>query len=424
MEGIVYEGSKLVTRPNLNLFEQLQTDCSVTFSTFADYYPTSNLADQQSPIEFVINNSSAHFLDISKHRLYLKAKITASDGGNIAAANDVTFENNIFHSLFNSCEIFINGRSITESAGFYPYQSYIKTLLTKTAAEKESSLTSEGWYKDNTPDVPTTNDGYKTRQALSTTSKLVNLSGRLCSNIFEQIRYLPPNIQITLRLRRSTPEFCLHSPETGAAYKFAITSAKLQILKHVVHPQLELKLKEKLSNGSPMLYPGWKTEIRSYSIPRGNSTFTADAVFQGPLPSYVVVGFVESKALTGDYKKSPYNFQDFKLTSLELDVDGTSALYKNIDFDFAKGDFLEGYDTIFNSGVDHGISRDEYTKGNALTLFAILPRSGGRYTISKTGKVSIIAKFAENIENNISMIVYSQFQSLIELNKELNAQIQ
>ena len=57
--------------------------------------------------------------------MYVKAKITAQDGSNIADDAEVGPVNNFLHSLFSHIDISLNGTLVTSSTNTYPYRAYI-----------------------------------------------------------------------------------------------------------------------------------------------------------------------------------------------------------------------------------------------------------------------------------------------------------
>ena len=61
--------------------------------------------------------------------LYVKAKLTAMNGDNLAADAAVGPANMFLHSLFAQVDISLNGTLITASTNMYHYRVMIETLL-------------------------------------------------------------------------------------------------------------------------------------------------------------------------------------------------------------------------------------------------------------------------------------------------------
>ena len=73
--------------------------------------------------------------------LYVKAKITANDGTNLAADAAVGPANLFLHSLFSQVDISLSGTLVTPSTNTYPYRAMLETLLSYGEDSKKSLCT-------------------------------------------------------------------------------------------------------------------------------------------------------------------------------------------------------------------------------------------------------------------------------------------
>ena len=85
------------------------------------------------------------------------------------------------------------------------------------------------------------------------------------------------------------------------------------------------------------LYPYKKVECGSQSIATGSTSFNWENLFQGKRPNKVVIGFVKSKALNGDYSTNPYNFENCCIQHLGLYSDGLPMRGQPLKLDFGDG---------------------------------------------------------------------------------------
>ena len=53
------------------------------------------------------------------------------------------------------------------------------------------------------------------------------------------------------------------------------------------------------------------TSCKIASLYNGEYSHSESNLFQGDAPSQLIIGFVSSEAFSGNYKKSPFNFQPF-----------------------------------------------------------------------------------------------------------------
>ena len=69
---------------------------------------------------------------------------------------------------------------------------------------------------------PVLNTGLETRSEWTNTSKIVELQGRIHSDLFNQEKLILNDVDLTVKLHRHKPEFCLVSADTAPAYKITI----------------------------------------------------------------------------------------------------------------------------------------------------------------------------------------------------------
>ena len=110
----------------------------------------------------------------------------------------------------------------------------------------------------------------------------------------------------------------------------------------------EIALKKGLAT-----YPVRCVECKSFIISAGNPSLRKDNIFNRLVPRSLVFGLVESTAFNGAYKKNPYNFQHFNVSSIGITVNeedmpctlfsGTGKMYFNTGNDISQEDFPRGY---------------------------------------------------------------------------------
>jgi len=227
MESLI-SGSNPSVRSELDLFNIMSTDVSVISSDFQQYYPLTSVKENENPLEFFVPGDNTHYLDLHSSYLYLKAKIVNQDGSNLAATSLCAPGQLFFGSMFQNCSVSLNGTCVFDSSNFYPYHAWIQRQLSCGESEKKSELTSEIYYKDSAPDdyTLTGNPGFKSRYALSTESAAFEIIGKPYATIFQQKRYIPNNVNMSIAFRRSSPKFSLSSATTtisGKLLSFILT---------------------------------------------------------------------------------------------------------------------------------------------------------------------------------------------------------
>jgi hypothetical protein len=138
---------------------------------------------------------------------------------------------------------------------------------------------------------------------------------------------------------------------------------------------VELSHSKMLLGGKNALYPFNRGEIEVMSVPPNQQTICRNNLFMSKLPKKLIVGMVENKAFNGDYKKFPYEFKRFDLSSLEVSIDGENVCGTPLALDFSKRRYVRAYDSLFHainkSYTDFGsdITYDDFKGGFALFCF-------------------------------------------------------
>jgi hypothetical protein len=154
-----------------------------------------------------------------------------------------------------------------------------------------------------------------------------------------------------------------------------------------------------------------------------------DNIYGGQLPKRVVIGFVENKSFNGDYKRNPFNFQHFNLTSISLVKNGKQIPSRPIECDFSDGGhFITAYNTLLTgTGInflnqDIGFSRNDYAKGNTLFLFDLTPDLSAscdtHWQLKDIGTLGLELRFSAALADTINCIFYAEFDNLIEISKD------
>ena len=73
------------------------------------------------------------------------------------------------------------------------------------------------------------------------------------------------------------------------------------------------------------VYPFSRTDIRTFNIAEGNFGINLEDMWQGEVPSRLVVGMVKSQAFNGDYNLNPYHFEHFDVSNIGFFVNGEST---------------------------------------------------------------------------------------------------
>ena len=224
----------------LNLFDLPDTMTSVQDCYFAEIRPLSQISNEV-PIELRITSSnSLDYIDLYNSQLYVKLKLTKADNSNLDGSSKVGPANLFLQSLFSAVEVTLQNK-VTLTCGNNPYRAMIQTLLNNGIDAKTSQLTTMLFIKDSNEamddcDTGGSNDGLVERAAYVSLSKLFDMQGGLYHDFFQMKRYLLNQVDVKVKLYRSTPAFCLLSETAGADFEIDITDVCLLARKVKVNP--------------------------------------------------------------------------------------------------------------------------------------------------------------------------------------------
>ena len=433
--AFVHPSSCECGKSELELFGVPPTQTAVESTQWVEHRPITSLNDS-GPIEFVITGSGEEYVDLSETYLQVTAQIVQTDGADLSQTRasdgtvsgddaDVGPVNLWLHSLFSQVDVSLNERLVTPSLNTYPYRAYLETLLSYGPAAKESYLTASLWSKDTAAhmdDHTSQNKGFKERQKSTLTSKQIVLIGRPHLDLCFQDRLMLNGVDIKMRLVRSKDTFSLMGDG-----RVRIRDVALHVRKVKVHPSVQLNHIKGLERMTAK-YPVCRVETKVFSIPRGNMMANQENLFLGQLPKRLVIGMVENTAFNGHKDKNPYNFHHFDVDYLALNVDGKQVPAKPLTPNFTDDLCTRSYASLFTGtgfmGHDRGnqISLEEYSKGFTLFAFDLTPDldEGGHFHLLKQGNLRLELHFKTALSQTINVIVYAEFDNVIEIDKARN----
>ncbi|KAF4526819.1 hypothetical protein B566_EDAN015148 [Ephemera danica] len=391
--------------------------------------PLNAITEDSNAIEFVIPGHTGEYLDLSHTELHAKLQIVKTGNAALAAADSVAPINYILQTMFSSVEVYLNNKLITPVNNTAAYRAYIEMMLNYSTDVKQNQMSAKLVEMDTHNAFDTCTDanfGYKTRRAYFAESKVVDAVGYMHSDLFNQDRFLLSGVDVRLKFIRGRDTFCLMS-DTLASGKLKIHDMTLHVRRAEINPSIALAHAEALKL-TPAKYPINRVDVKVLTIPSGVQSKSLDNVYTGQLPIRVTLAFVENKAYNGNYKKNPFFFKHFGLTSLSLIKNGKQIPTRPLECDFDGGHYINAYQTLLSgSGINFtntemSISRDQYSKGYTLFIFDLSPDLSAschsHWQLKEVGSLGLELRFAAALTDTVNCIVYAEFENLIEITKD------
>ena len=404
------------------------------------YHSVSPIANT-GPVEFLVPRDNECSFILNQTRLSGYFIVESDDGKEIKEADNVSLVNHFTACLFSQVEVYLNGTQICDlsSANSYPWRMFIQSYLSYSDAVKNSYLAAEGFYESKPEEASMTNfenlsetKGLQLRQKIILQKSKVYFNARLGVDLFYSDRFLPPNIDIKIKLIRNKETFgLLYNPTTGTGdaavtknYKIVLKDLKLHMRKVLPTLQERDNYKARLLK-SPCYLPYKASKLRHFTIPSGVASHTVPNIATGILPKTLIFGMISSKAMNLEKNHNPFNFQHFNLTSFNLKKNGQNVFPKAIECNFEDGDYMDLYRHLYDSlGIQHGnnsfgLTIAHFKYGKTFLAADLNPDQCNLYhTHPDTfGNLDLELTFAKNLKSPIYVFSYMIYNSGIKIDQ-------
>lgn len=420
-----------VMKPELDLFAAIPLQRDILRVETVVVNPITTL--DSSNIDFVCPGNSETYKDVSNVYLRLVVQLTAPTVDN-TEEKDASVVNNLIHSLFSHCSIYLSNVNVSSNEGNFGYRCYFEKLLNYGTEAGETHLQTGGWFLDSGKiDSTTGNTGLDARKEWLTNGKTVELIHRISSDFFNQMKYLISNVDLRVNLVKADEKFYLMGKDSDTS-KLKILAANLFIDHAYVNPSLIMAHHKLLESKKFITYPIRRMQIRHYTIQKGCFVANIENASLGIVPSVAIIGLVSSEAYVGKRSRNPYNFQHFNLSSLQLSVNGQQFPARPLEMNFSKDKpmYAQAYFSMCKALQIHRTDRanqvtmSNFSKGFALYITDLTKdrNYGGMCASPITeGALRIEAKFSEATTENITAVVGLEFEGAIQIDQNKSVSV-
>jgi hypothetical protein len=418
---------------SLDLFNRPTKDVALVKRDWVDYAP-NNAITEDAPIEFNIEANSLRYVDLSKTLLNVKAKVVKGDGTDIANTDNVAPINLTLQSLWRQVDLSLGQIPLPSVGTNYPYKSIVDVLLTNGEDAKKTQLQTQLYSKDAAGYMDTSefggNRGFNWRKEVTSGSQIVEMMGPLYLDLAQQNRALVNGVSVSIKLWPSSRQFRLMAsdsppPAPKADYKIKIMEATLKVCQVTVNAKVMLGHEEALNNG-PALYPYSRSEIKTYTMAEGIQNYRIDNLFNGDVPTSMLVGLVAGDAYSGSYYKNPFNFANYDLNSMAFYLDNVPTPQKPFTPKYgedAEGNYTTPYLALFGNktGEDLGnyIDLRDFPRGYTLYRFDVAENDQN----TKKGNTRLEMAFNTKLPHVVTVIVYAHFPAVMRIDKSRKIQL-
>ena len=148
-------------------------------------------------------------------------------------------------------------------------------------------------------------------------------------------------------------------------------------------------------------------------------------LFLGTLPNRVILWCIDNDAYNGGHSKNPFNAKNNAINFLAVYVDGRQVPGKPLQPNFETGSYIRSYVNLFSAtgkqaqDEGNGLSRDDFGQGFTFFGFDLTPDGcdGGYFHLIRKG---IQMHFATALEQTVNVVVYGEFEAVLEIDKGRN----
>ena len=410
--------------------------------TYSDKIPietaqATNYDNYVRPISGISNGSPYHmnfvpqgnsFLQMSNMYTYARVKIQKTDGSDIRLEDKVAVCNGFGLALFNNVKVQINNVEISSASNQNNhYKSYLQYLCTYGDSNLETQLQNVIWH----PDTPGyfnrfdhqsgPNKGFVNRWTdLHTQNYEFDIAVPLNIDLVRSEQHLAPNVTLTLILEQTSNQFLIHTA-TNVECEVVLTDLKIYYRRIFLESSIF-----KTINLSQQKYVIPKTELKTLIGSIGVSNITQN-LYSNQLPKSLCIAMIKSTAFNGHYKQSPWNFEHFDLSKLNLKVNSRSIPAEPYTPNFEKGLVAREYQDLFlnlglfKSNHTNAITKKAFMNGSTLFVFDFSPDlcNANHIHLSNSGTLDLEIEFTSALTESIHVLVYSTFDQVIELDQEI-----
>lgn len=399
---------------SLHVFNPTSFDVSIDEVITPEVLPVSGVKDDAA-IEFILPAESNHYLDLASLRLYIQIKVSTTADKDIPADKTIALVPLWSSALFKEVAISVGQKVVSTSTNIYPIRAYMETCLSFSEAAKKEMLTALEHFSE-TPLVK----GHGVLEAFSP----------LHVDICQQPKMLINGLEVRIRLLRNEDAFVLLKKDTKDAENYKIEVKKLSLFVRKVRPSSSILLTHaKTLAKQNAIYPIQRVWMKQYTIQKGIKSQVLQNVFMGALPKKIILGMLKAVAFNGDVKENPFVFKHFDVNELSLDIDGRQVPTVSFTPDFTQKHVRREYycllESILGACIDRdtiGITLDEYVEGKTFFAFPLSDffGSGIVFSAKQQGNINIRLRFAKELPENITVVLYGEFENQIEIDSARN----
>ena len=397
-----------------------------------DYQPVNSLTNSDT-INFEIPGQPN--LLLKKVEIISKFKITKKDGEDLTDTDNVSPVSNFGHSLWKLVDVTLNSRVSIMSPmhNSYNMEAFFDTILNEDSDRESKLFRDQCFLLDSASnksesenlvfsgkDVKNSNASKRAKRIAK--SKSLTIINDLHCSLFKQSKALVPNLDISISLtKNSTKYFLLHDEDDE--YLWDIEKVFLRVT-YTEPQEFLLPLLQQRLLKSPASYECNKTEISTFAIPSGVTSYTFTNLFRGYLPHFVVFCVQDRDAISGNSEKNPFTFHPFK--SIQIFINNSEYFSEPLQSDDENTLFFNqlykacGYDTRGSCLITPENFKSHFMLAAALSRDRIVKF---HHNLQEVVDFKSVITFEKETESNQVLLVYAVYDRIIKIGLDRSIEV-
>jgi len=204
----------------------------------------------------------------------------------------------------------------------------------------------------------TTNKGFVERWNKMKQSKVIQMYGRIHSDICNDPLYLLSGVRLQIKLTKARTSFFLMSDKADSKVIFKIQDDQLFVKRFRPNPAIFAAHNETLMKEFPAKYNFTSVEIKTFTFSSGPQSLSINNAVLGILPKRLLFTMIKNKDFLGSTDLNPFNFRHYDYRYFAMYVNGKQIHPEGLSLDIGhEKTSVMGYRTLFDgSGIHHSNS--------------------------------------------------------------------
>jgi len=246
--------------------------------------------------------------------------------------------------------------------------------------------------------------------------------------VFHTGKAMVPGVEIKMKFHFNSPSLFLNGVGKAGRLKEEDVKIRFHLCQLRLNETIYMNLVSQRHNqGAVAVYPTVRSEICTFSMENSLTRFEIRDLFQNRVPDRMIVGLLDSRAFNGAVTRDPFCFQKFDLTSIKQIVKGEEYPYETLELvgNDATKDLLGFFRYLQASGAwckmeGTMVEQGDWGQDKGCTLFLYDNVANGcadskNLNPKQSGDLQLKLEFRTAPANNITLLVYGEFENLIEI---------